>query len=541
MIIKKWQSAIDIVFIILIALLLVNAIAGSYLLRIIKNQIENSTHGEYHFDARTFHVNLFSGSIQSDGVSFNSNNPNRTGIYAGRISIENINIKDLLFENKISIKFIGVNNSSVVIRPNPTGEADSADINQDKPYLALYNLFSDKYRSVNVGELTIEDPEIRYYKNRSDTSFLISASSGSLRINNLLIDSEVVYVQKKSFTADKAELVLRNITNILGDSLYTIEIPRVMFSFTDDKVQIDSLTIKPNYSRKEFSKHVGHQTDRFQVSVLKITSDLDVKRLVEKFQLSAKTLIIDSLHLEAFRNKYVNDIIEEKKFIQEMLKDVGMRIRINYLRLNNSYIKYEELTPPANAAGKIFFSGVNASLNNISNYYTDSDLTVNMYVSGLLNDESLLTAHVYFPLGKDYYSSNGVIKNVSMERLNSMLESSSGATITNGKIDSMHFNISSDKNLSTGSLLMIYHDLRIAAKDIKENDTSKTILKIKTFIANTFIIKDQNPEKGKLPRTVEISRKYNTRKFIINNMWKSILNGIQQTIGIKPKEKEAEN
>ena len=100
-----------------------------------------------------------------------------------------------------------------------------------------------------------------------------------------------------------------------------------------------------------------------------------------------------------------------------------------------------------------------------------------------------------FPLNKKQFAGKGRVYDIPMQDMNSMLESTSGATITDGYIDSLSFTISSDDKLSTGNFKMIYHNLRVAAKDVAKNDTSQTALRIKTFIANKFIINKSNPAK----------------------------------------------
>jgi hypothetical protein len=83
---------------------------------------------------------------------------------------------------------------------------------------------------------------------------------------------------------------------------------------------------------------------------------------------------------------------------------------------------------------------------------------------------------------------------------------------------------------------MVYHDLRVAAKNIAENDTAKLGLKVKSFIANNFIIKKSNPEKNEKIRVVPMSHEYNNDKFIVNNLWKTLLSGIKKSIGLPGKE-----
>jgi hypothetical protein len=330
---------------------------------------------------------------------------------------------------------------------------------------------------------------------------------------------------------------LKDIKNIIGDSLYTLTIPNFLLSYTERNIIIDSLQLIPNYSKKEFSKVYGSQNDRFILFAKAISIDsFDVKRFIEKFEFNARSVNVDSMHVNIYRNKYIHDIIEKKKFIQEIILGIQIPVRLSQLNLRDSYLEYEELVPPAKEPGKVAFSDLNATFKYISNYTSDTGIVMKLNADGKLNNASPIITEMEFPMNKKYFGGTGNIQNIPMTEMNSMMESTSGATITDGYIDSVSFTFASDNYFSRGKMQMIYHDFRVAAKDISKNDTTKTSLRIKSFIANNFILKKSNPEKGEKIRIVKLDHQYMEDRFLISNLWKTMLGGIQRTIGVEPQK-----
>ena len=100
----------------------------------------------------------------------------------------------------------------------------------------------------------------------------------------------------------------------------------------------------------------------------------------------------------------------------------------------------------------------------------------------------------------------------------------------------LKFQFKAGKDYSTGEMLFVYHDLRIALKEKEENDTTEIKEKVMSFFANTFALNQDNPKKNKAVEKVNLYYYRNPNKFIFNYSWKTILSGIKKTIRLPEKE-----
>jgi hypothetical protein len=495
-------------------------------------QVHSGSNGKYDLTIGKFHLDILTGSVTATNVLYSPTDKTSTSVKAGRVEINHVKILDLLRDKKIVAGSIVVNNSFIIVKPEPPKQdAEPAD----SGIFTIYDIFKNNYHSVSIGEININDPFIRFYKNKSDSSLFLTSTSGNIHIVNFTVDSSTVNRLNKPFRADSVDVVLRKIKNIVGDSLYTLTADVIKLSYARNSIDIQKLSLKPNFDRKDFFRRVGEQTDRFVLTSSAITmKGIPVKRFVENGECLAQFVTIDSLNVKVYRDKYVKLIRKKKKFLQEIIHGVDLPLKIDTLEIKNAFVQYEELLPPSKKPGKLAFHHINATILTVSNFKYDSMMTFT--ATAKLNNRSPLKTSIQFPLKVNRFNGETFIRNVDMKQLNSMLEGTSNASITNGIIDSLRFEITADPRSASGHLRMIYHDLRIVAKDIEKNDTSAAGLKIKSFIINQFVIKDSNPEKGKDIRKVSMQRPYNNEKFMINNLWKTLLQGIQMTIGVPAKK-----
>jgi hypothetical protein len=535
---KRLVLITDVSLIIVIVLIIFNSIAAIYLKNVFINEVHENTKGSYSLSIKSLRLNLLTGSIYTNELHFLPINSNFSS-FSSSISIVNADLYGLIFKKRIDIGIIKLSESSIIFKSKipVTEDKDKTDSTD----FALYDLFRDKYKSVSVNEIIIENPSVKYYQNNNDTSFLFSTDQGKIHIKGLWIDSITTYVGKKPFNAKSLDINLKNITNNVGDSLYTLLIPNLNLSYTDNKITIDSFSMTPNFSKKEFAEKVKFQTDRFIIKSAKIEcSNIDVKSLLEKFEWKSETLTLYGLNISGYRNKYKPFKKKYKKLLQELIEDFGIPIQIKKIEIPDAYVEYEELLPPASEPGKIYFTNLNATFENVTNNNSDDNNPLKLIATARIFDKSLIALDLSFPYKKFRFSGTGKIVNLEMSKLNSMLESASGATITDGFIDSINFILSADSKKSIGEMTMVYKDLRIAAKNIKTKDTTSVMLRAKSFLVNKILIKDSNPNKSDSIRKVDMERDYTTYKFMIFNMWKTIMVGIQKTIGVPVREKEEE-
>jgi len=122
--------------------------------------------------------------------------------------------------------------------------------------------------------------------------------------------------------------------------------------------------------------------------------------------------------------------------------------------------------------------------------------------------------------------------------VNVLAEPMGPARIEEGKINKVQFNFAGNDYNMSGKVLMLYDDLKVAVLEKDEDSKKLEKKKLISFVAN-ILAKNSNPKrKGQEPREIDVKNERNTNRSIFNLAWKTLFEGIKETVGINKKSKE---
>lgn len=135
-----------------------------------------------------------------------------------------------------------------------------------------------------------------------------------------------------------------------------------------NNILISNLQIIPRYTKKELSKILKKERDYIKLEIPQIALEkLDFNYTKKRLGIIAKSIEITEPNLEIYRDKLVADDLTVKSLYSKALRNLGVNLDINLIKIKNAYISYAELVEADKSAGKLFFKNVNASIYNISN------------------------------------------------------------------------------------------------------------------------------------------------------------------------------
>ncbi len=102
-----------------------------------------------------------------------------------------------------------------------------------------------------------------------------------------------------------------------------------------------------------------------------------------------------------------------------------------------------------------------------------------------------------------------------------------------GTFNSADFNLTGDDYGAKGDFVMKYNNIKVDVLRINKENKDISKKGLITFAANT-IIKNDNPANGKL-RTGTPFFTRNVQKSFFNLVWRTILTGMKQTMGVPGK------
>ena len=104
--------------------------------------------------------------------------------------------------------------------------------------------------------------------------------------------------------------------------------------------------------------------------------------------------------------------------------------------------------------------------------------------------------------------------------------------IKTGQVQKIDFQFAANGQGSTGTMHMYYTDLTVDL--LKEGEDGAPVKKkgFLSFLANTILIKDQNPSKGEAVRVAKVNFQRPKAASFFNLLWKSVFIGMRETVGL---------
>lgn len=494
-------------------------------------------------------------------------------------------IKDLSFNKEdLKISIAGIRGGSIkkLLESEPylsytsSGfEISGIDISKDSPHNVVFKGFN-----IDNLKLDIEDYKEKEGVSKSSpqkqlklpaflNSFIVGEISGSnidftyktvtdssdkelvlndieFTINSLKVDSSTLIDDNFDFVR-KVSLSLKGNKFISSDSLYATSVNNISYDFTENVLEVDSLTMKPRYESAEFFKRAVYQTGKMDIVADKIVcSDVRLKKIIKDGNIHMGGVDVYGLDMRIFRNKkYKMNPDLFKKMPQEALLDVQKVITIDSLKTHNAYIKYRQLSEKSIVPGEIYLNEANLSAFNISNDLNVIDETSSMliYFDAKLLGESAIHLKMTMPIlsPSHDFCVTGHVENIDFTKLNSMTQNLVGVTLKSGTGELDIPLITGNSVYSEGSILFKYKKLKIELYDREKAENASGLGgSMANLILNDIFIKSRNPGFLGKTRPGEVYFKRNTQKSIVFYTWKSILSGLMSTMGYNNKEQRQE-
>lgn len=489
----------------------------------IVKRIEKNSGGVYSIKYDIVNLNLFRRSIRFKNVSVTPG----TGVIDSRkktvfkitlpaVTMEGISIPDLLLKRSITVGTVSVKGGDVRIFTRDR-KTPPKKIKPLKPIL--------------IKTLDIAGTSFKLLGQKE----ILGISRASMHFSNLEI--HLPYIR-----FDSGESLLEDSTVSFPGNFYTLKAKRLNLSKSKSMVSIDSLELIPRYKKYRFSRKKGYRTNRVSLKIANITfNEIDFNEFFKRRRFLCKSAEVKNPGLELFRDKRVpiHPRPKMKKYPLRLLKELKFKLNIHRIKIANGTLDYTVRGEKAKKAGKIFFNGIRANLENVTNYPESlkSKIRLSLAVSAKVMGRSTLKANIIIPVNNKKepapFTFSGTLGRMDMRVFNPMLESNAFLRIESGIVDKLYFSANADHSEAVGEMKFAYRNLRISL--LKKNIEHKE-RKILSFLANT-IINSANPKPGKSLRVGRIYFKREKPLSFLNYIWKSLLSGIKSSIGLKKRKK----
>ncbi|MDP1622698.1 MAG: DUF748 domain-containing protein [Bacteroidales bacterium] len=440
-----------------------------------------------------------------------------------------------IFNNQWLLEKIYVDHPmlSLEIRQNETKSTGSTHI--DPAGLIRFPPFM---KTVVVNNISIVSADAGLIIHQSEKTSAYTFADVMIDITRFRVDSATRSNPSGTplFNADDITLSAPGFSWPSPDSMYTFTIGRFGLSTGSANAFLDSVTIKPNFSKVDFSRKLGYQTDRIVLEIPRIRlTRFDFHKLVSDRQVYVVKTSINDITFEAYRDKRMAFPTWQRPLMPgRMIAGITFPVSVDTIALLNGFASYEEQT--GNEPGRIFFDRLNATLTGFS---TQDGADKDLDLHGVTRLMGLAPVEAWFHLQKDHprdsFTVRATIGELDMTAINPMLSKLMPVSVRQGTATSTDIlQINGNDSNAVGTMNFRYHNLAIRLHPTKPGTWNRIEQSLLTSVVN-LLLPDSNPDdNGKMKHGIIYIDRDPSRGFL-NYVWRSVLSGLKSSVGFNSR------
>ncbi|HEY0432940.1 MAG TPA: hypothetical protein VGC95_03665, partial [Chitinophagaceae bacterium] len=348
---------------------------------------------------------------------------------------------------------------------------DSVSLAHDGFYLRCGAIMASSKKSmISIRNLSVDDPHGR-------RAFLPMLRVVDVNIQRSLSERKLV----------AGSLLARGFT--VQDRMYLSTIGEVEADARANRVVLHSIRITPRFSKYEFSRRLGHQADRVNAQLAKITIDKADLSAVFNKKMKAGKILIEGGKVDIFRDRRLPPSHHEIPLPVAYLESLPIEIQVSSLRFSATNVSYEEY--PRSGYGATGTLEIKDFQGSAEPFVNRQELARSgfmfMKVAGSIMGSGTATCEVMMPFARNgSYIVRGSIRQLDLPKLNASSENLGKIHIKSGVLDLLDFDFRMSNTVSTGSIVGAYHQLII--QPFKKHRDKKNVANMASFMLRHFII-----------------------------------------------------
>ncbi|MFC3561296.1 AsmA family protein [Pedobacter jamesrossensis] len=514
----------------------------------IKDGIYTGSRHLYKIDFKSINLNIVTGSLVLKDVTllpdtavFDSLKSQKLApahifeLKLKKLEITGVGILTAYFKKKVNVNAIILNKPSINMIFNKVEKlSDTAKGNK-----TLYEQISKTFKSLHIKSLKIVDADFDYIHKTAIKKTKHSIKHLDISVNDFLLDSLSGNDTSRFYYTKDISFQLAGYKSTTKDKMYSMKMDTVSGSAASKKITVKGLKLIPLYPELTFARKYKIQKDRYNLDFDRIEfNGVDFIGLNTDEKLHAKSLRIGQANVEVFmsRESPPPPLDKGQNYPHLALKRLNIPIIIDTIKIRNINLKYSEYNPASKKTGSVEFKRLTGNILNLTNdtlqlkknNHAIADLNALLMGTGKLNVK--LNFNLTDKNGAFSYSGN--LGNFDMKGLNSLSKNLGLIEIESGNIQKLAFKADANLRSANGSMSMLYTNLKV--KLLSDNiDGEGTKEKgFLSFLANTVLVKDDNPVKGEAPRTAKMTNTRINSASFFNLMWKAVFIGIKDIVGV---------
>ncbi len=505
----------------------------------LEKAITKSNEGFYKISYDSMKVDEGTGSLvvsnmklSHDSLRFKEKNPAMLfTIHIPEISVVGVKTKKALLDKEIVGRKLEIKNPVIDLEYTYRGK----DSVRNVPTAEIYREVLGNLDLIQIDSVLITNAHVKT-SNRKTGKVIIDVKDVNLSLMDLKVDSltfkdSTRFLFSKSMTINVAKIAWHS-----PDKLYDYQAEDIVLKSATGNLSIDRISVVPRLGENEFVNAIPTQDDRLNFSFNKVSlSGIDIQRLPDEY-IKAETMTIGRSSFKIYRDLARPRDKKNRvgQYPHQVMDDIQLRFNIKKVNVQNAFIEYKERNHITRQSGKVQFHNVNGTITNFTNDKMASNKVMKAVVnSSFLNKTPLQTNWTFYLFhSKGRFDVAGTIGSIDGQALNTLAEPMGPASIEEGHLNGMTFNLHGNDHSMDGTVKMLYENLDVAILE-KDKGATETDKKFLTSLIANVVIKNSNPKGDDEVRVQEVHLSRDINRSIFNLCWKTIFKGIQATVGIK--------
>lgn len=392
-------------------------------------------------------------------------------------------------------------------------------------------------REFSAGTIKLTKGNIIYaFCNLSDTNAL-KFKGCNIVLHDWELSNESLDDKGRILLAEHLEAHINKFSYAPHKSNYIVSANTISYNTDNNNLTARDLQLLPEYTDEEMFRRMSSQKEiyRLQFPTVELAG-IDRSKLLHEGQLFASAIYLNHTKLEILMNRMLPPNQKSKlgNYPNQLLYKLKLPVYIPKLKINNGSLTYSEIVEKTGKKGTINFTDVTGSISHITNIpeYVTTAKHATVTLTGKFNKYTDIKATFHFllndPAGSFTVSAN--MGALQARQINEQTKAFSMIEIKSLNVKHMNLQLSGNESHAKGEFMLLYNNLgiRILKKPEKEED-GKRKKGLLTFIANNMVLYSNNPMPGEQVRKVQTNVKRDEMKSFFNLVWKSILQGVQET------------
>lgn len=497
----------------------------------------------YTFTLGKLDANFFGGSVEVENlhIKLDSNRywqlkqknalPSLTmQLDLDRGHIRGLRIFPLLFGKKIIVKEIASQDANIRIARH----LHKKDTMQST--VPLWKALQPNIKAIEIDRVKLEGVKLLYRNADTSESVKLQFDRCDALFEGIRVDSVSAYDSTRIGFTSVIWMRFHDLKFRSPDSSFKLKAEWITYSSKDRSFEVDKFKMQPTLENKEdFYRAAGTQKPMQVIEFAKAKLvNLQIDRFIHNNIIQADSAIFLNPDISMYVDRTPRPTYESKigQFPHQRLLKANSTIKIKNISVRDGKLEYSEYNPKTDGTGKLFFTGMNLSADNVTNDSVlirqnpicTAKVTTQLFGSSPMSTE--FRFHLDSANGR--FDAQGSVTNVNAEQLNKLAMPLANVHLQSFDIHRLDFQVTGEDYGARANVQMRYNNLALVLRKTDEETGETKTKKFLTKILNKYVLWPDNPGPDGIVRTAtNVNQIRLTTKSFFGLLWKSIFSGMQ--------------